>query len=218
MPSKAVTSRSKTSKRGNSSKPRRLPFFSRAKVGNSYTYKLPLTDLPPELISFVSMTPGLSTNNIRALRLTQKGISQNVAPRNTTRAATKIEAAARGMLNREKKDEFKFLVELISVLQGVDRDTIIPWLNKIVKNTKKNFNFKNVHNVNRTIVATMIHDLKLSALKLLNGDLNADRLRWNPDLNALRRMRIEGKLNNRVHKNPNIREWIRRKTLVDLVA
>ena len=213
MPSKAVTGRSKTSNQGNSSKPRRqrrLPFFSLAKVRNSYTYKLPLTDLPPELISIVSMTPGLSTNNIRALRLTQKGISQNVAPRNTTRAATKIAATARGMLNREKRDELKFLLELARAVKGIDRATFISILNNILSKyiTINNFNF-NKHK--RAFVAHSIHEYKLLALKLLNGEFeNADRWGWNYDLNALRRMKNQGKLNNRVHKNPMVEKLIRR--------
>ena len=213
MPSKAVTSRSKTSNQGNSSKPRRqlrLP-LSRAKVGNSYTYKLPLTDLPPELISLVSRSPGLSRRNLASLRSTHKGISQNVALRNTNGAATKIAATARGMLNREKRDELKFLLELVRAVEGIDREIIIPLINGIVKNLEREFSFKNVHNVRRTVTEQTIHDHKLSARKLLNGDLeNARKWGWNYDLSALRRMRNEGKLNNRVHKNPMIEKWIRR--------
>lgn len=120
MASKPVISRSKKSNvnQGNASKsrirqlrlPKRTSFFpgrSRAKVENSYTYRLPLNELPPELLDLVSRT--LETNEIDSLRLTQKGIRQNVVARNTTGAAHQNCSRWKGYAKQKKYGRFEIL-------------------------------------------------------------------------------------------------------------
>ena len=60
-----------------------------------------LVNLPPDVLDLISRTPTLSTRNIGAMRRAHRNLTRNVAPRNTSKAASTIAAHGRGMANRK---------------------------------------------------------------------------------------------------------------------